>query len=72
VAVGPEGKYIVSGGMDNLVKVWHLLPKNKQRTPVKTCVGHSDSVEAVLFFPDGKTFASGSKDKTVMIWRSPR
>ncbi|MBD2343457.1 serine/threonine-protein kinase [Anabaena subtropica] len=36
--------------------------------PVKTLQGHSDVVFSVAISPDGKTFASGSKDKTIKLW----
>ncbi len=33
-----------------------------------TYTGHSDSVSAVAWSPDGKRIASGSADKTVQVW----
>ena len=35
----------------------------------KTLTGHSDSVQSVVYSPDGRYLASGSKDDTIKIWR---
>jgi WD40 repeat protein len=33
--------------------------------------GHTDSVTALGYSADGKKFASGSVDKTLIIWDAP-
>src|SRR5436190_9593497 len=37
---------------------------------VWTSGGHGDSVNSIVYSPDGQFFASGSSDKTIKLWRS--
>ncbi|NJO71356.1 MAG: hypothetical protein HC825_06015, partial [Oscillatoriales cyanobacterium RM1_1_9] len=46
-------------------KLWHL-PSGKL---LKTLKGHSGSIRPLVFSPDGKTLVSGSRDKTIRVWR---
>jgi WD40 repeat protein len=41
---------------------------SKDGNLINTLKGHSDSVFAVSFSPDGKRLASASKDTTVIVW----
>lgn len=41
---------------------------NWKNVQFQTLTGHSDAVGIVAFSSDGKTLASGSKDKTIKLW----
>jgi RNA polymerase sigma factor (sigma-70 family) len=68
-AFSPDGKYALAGGGEwkaggvSLVAVWDVETKKQ----VKKIEGHNDSVLNMCFSPDGKTFATCSKDKTIRI-----
>jgi WD40 repeat protein len=46
------------------VTLWDVASE-KERLVLQ---GHTGAVTAVAFCPDGKTFASGSRDGTVKLW----
>src|SRR5260370_13268200 len=52
------------GGADRVVHVWELATGTERRS----FTGHTGSVRAWEFSPDGKTVASGSTDTTVLVW----
>ncbi|MEE0961820.1 MAG: hypothetical protein U0L54_04660, partial [Bacteroidales bacterium] len=60
----PDGKYLVSGGYDDIIIIWDANSGKK----LKTLKGHSSYVRSVCWSPDGKYLASGSWDETVKIW----
>jgi WD40 repeat protein len=64
VSFSPDGKRIVSGSVDNTLKVWDA--QTGQET--LTLKGHADDVNSVSFSPDGKRIVSGSDDETVKVW----
>jgi WD40 repeat protein len=47
-----------------------LLPTlaSAQTNPIDTRTGHTDTVKAIAFTPDGTTLASGGADQTVKLW----
>lgn len=66
---GPNGE-ILSGGCDNLVKIWNCNPSGEWvETDVLT--GHTDWVRDVAWSPSilNKSYiATASQDRTVLIW----
>ncbi len=64
VAFSPDGKTLVSGGSDDMVKLWDVATG----TELRTLVGHKDKVTSVAFSPDGKTVISGSLDHVIRLW----
>jgi WD40 repeat protein len=64
VSFSPDGKRIVSGSLDNTLKVWDA--QTGQET--LTLEGHSSVVTSVSFSPDGKRIVSGNWDKTLKVW----
>ena len=63
VAVSPDGKQIVSGSHDRLVRIWDASTGNE----LKVLKGHTGNVNSVAFSPDGKKIVSGSDDESVRV-----
>lgn len=67
-------KRLVTGGSDNLVKIWRCDPDGKWQTAAPEAVleGHSDWVRDVAWAPNLglpiSYIASCSQDRTVLIW----
>jgi catabolite repression protein CreC len=69
VTWSPDGKYVVTGGQDDLVTIWSLA----ERQIVARCPGHESWVTAVAFDPwrcDDKTYRFGSigDDCKLLLW----
>ena len=69
VCWSPDGKYILTGGHDDLVSVWSLT----ERRLVARCPGHHSWVTAVAFDPwrcDGRNYRFGSvgEDRRLLLW----
>ncbi|KAI9860386.1 MAG: GTPase-activating protein S13 [Vezdaea acicularis] len=61
----------VTGGSDNLVKIWEWSPDTKTYTTQATLRGHTDWVRDVAWSPSTLSrsyIASASQDKSVRIW----
>jgi WD40 repeat protein len=62
-----DGKTLISGGMDNVVKLWSVPEWN----PVAIFKGHDNSVNGFSLSPDERTLATASSDNTVKVWSFP-
>ncbi|MEM7032993.1 MAG: NB-ARC domain-containing protein [Chloroflexota bacterium] len=65
LAFSPDGQWLVSGGADQTVRLWHIETDECRHT----FSGHTDWVLTVAFSPNGKMVASGSKDGTIRLWK---
>jgi len=64
MAVGPGEVLIAAGSTTGKVMVWNMQTGQAILFPDS----HADAVSAIGFSADGASVASGSKDKTVMVW----
>jgi catabolite repression protein CreC len=69
VCWSPDGKYILTGGQDDLVSIWSL----NERQIVARCQGHHSWVTAVAFDPwrcDERNYRFGSvgDDCKLLLW----
>ncbi|OJA15460.1 hypothetical protein AZE42_02200 [Rhizopogon vesiculosus] len=64
VCISPDGKFLVAGSEDKLIRVWSIT----HHTLVHTLEGHHGEVYALGFTPDNKTLLSASGDCTIRVW----
>ncbi|KAI9104687.1 WD40-repeat-containing domain protein [Phlyctochytrium arcticum] len=68
VTFSPDGKYILTGGQDDLITIWQF-----RRGIIARCLGHSSWVTSVAFDPHLCTdrsyrFASVGDDTCIFLW----
>mmetsp|Transcript_16451 Transcript_16451/g.39047 ORF Transcript_16451/g.39047 Transcript_16451/m.39047 type:complete len:326 (-) Transcript_16451:183-1160(-) len=66
VALCPEKNRFVTGGED----MWVYLCDYATGERIDVLRGHHGPVHSVKFAPGGETFASGSEDGTIRLWRT--
>lgn len=63
----PDTKYLLSeivSGMNYFISVWDIETGNR----LLTLPGHTEYITTMQFSHNGKTFASGSQDGTILLW----
>jgi WD40 repeat protein len=63
----PDGKMLVSSGMDNKIILWDLHSYRQ----MNILSGHNAPVSCVAFHPHQNIIASASDDQTVKLWEYP-
>src|SRR5207247_862132 len=63
VAFSPDGKLVLAGCMDNVLRVFELSTGKERRLE-----GHTQQLHGAVFTPDGRRILSGSYDQTVRLW----
>jgi hypothetical protein len=63
-AYAPDGKTIVTNGVDKMAELWDAETGQKLRQ----FIGHTDTVYEANFSPDGKYVVTASADKTARLW----
>lgn len=64
VAFSPDGRWVATGGHDNVVR---LLDAGTGKV-ARTLAGHTDRVNGLAFSPDGRLLASAGADRTIRLW----
>ena len=63
VAFSPDGRFVLSGGDDKVIKLWESATGRE----IRTFRGHKDSVWLLAFSPDSRFVLSGSGDE-IILW----
>jgi WD40 repeat protein len=64
VGFSRDGRYVVTGGDDRLVRVWNVV----DGSCVRTLHGHTGFLNGTVFSPDGRRLLSCAADQTFRQW----
>lgn len=67
VAISPDGKTVVSSGLDATIRVWNLAAGDL----LQVLKEHTKPVNCLAISPDSQILASGSDDGAIKTWHLP-
>ena len=68
VRFSPDGKYLLTSGRDEIVKLWQIVDQNRQIQLVRIFKGNSIDILSLNFSADGERIAFGSQDGSIQIF----
>lgn len=72
VAVSPDGRRILFGGSDKIMRLWELIqtpsPTKLASGEVRRFVGHTNGINYLAISKDGRRVLSAARDKTLRLW----
>ncbi|WP_376794912.1 NB-ARC domain-containing protein [Thermogemmatispora sp.] len=68
MAFSPDGRYLVNGDDNGLLRLWLLAPNGQARC-LYAFQGHAGPIWSILFQPNGRTFISSGDDQAIRLWR---
>lgn len=66
MAVSPDGKYLATGSLDKIVRLYDI----QTGAVIRSFSGHTDQIYSVAFSPDGQSVLTGNLDRTARLWNT--